>query len=447
MRASPIRYDRAVRALLALLLTVPVFADPPRYGWEPGDVLVMKGEFRSETLTRRGGAVQKLAFARGGTQVVTALSREGRRILLAVETRHDAARPTECMIDGRDVLAAERDRLETELPGRETDLAFLDLDDRGAGAPAALDPDLVSAVLGALGEVEVLPEGDEKTWRRAGAAGPVSWEGAFERTQDGASLTMSFRAREDRGARLLFDSARSSLRLRDGRPERIEGSASWTVSTKEGSERREMTWSMTSTGLDRMAAAEALDAASDAALPAAASEAWRTGEQDRALELWDRAAADGANRWAGPSKERAESARAERPMAGRTVGAWKASSWIGTSPEDKGWRVVYFFSTWAPACEEDLKSLAALARERGDVEVVAVASADALQTEDAVRVFVGKLDLPYAVALDDGSAATAYRVDEVPRVHVVDPEGRVRFQGRGDERELLAKLLDRLAPR
>lgn len=434
-----------IPAVLACL-SLAAAAEPLRYSSEVGDSFNMYGEFRSETIVRRGTSVEKSTWARPGRQRVMALAREGAATLFAIEIDHEAGRPLIYVVDGQDRLRSDLERLKAELPGPQREVAFLTLDERGLGAPLPLDPELPDALIRILDEIEVLPADEAASWTRKGELGPVSWEGVFERKETAVSAVFDFRLREDRGAKLLFDRGRASLEVRDGRPSRITGSAAWTLAGEQGSERREISFNLWRKGGGRLAAEDAADAASDAGLPAAAEEAWRSGERDRALEIWDKVGADAANRWADRAKERAAAVRRDWPMLGAAVGAWGARTWIGPAPGEGKWVLAYFWATWARRCEGELGGLAKILRGRDRVAGAAVTMADALQSEDQVRSFLAARELPFGVGIDDGTAFRAFKVEDVPRVFLLDPDGKVRFAGRGNETETLRGLLDRLVP-
>lgn len=420
-------------------------ADPLRYSTAPGDHDSWSAHFSRETIVRRGGAVERFLWTRAGMQRATACATENGRTLFAVETDHGPARVSVYTVDGQDRSKAEAERLSRMLPAPSKEVSFLWLDDRGRGAPEPRDPSLEEAVLRALDEVEVFPEGDESSWTREGRSGTVGWKADFARTGGTVKGTFAFKAADLGGARVAFDAASATLSMLGGAVRSIEGKASWTVATKDGTERTEIKFSLTGSRGTAMTAAEAADSAADAAPLISAQEAWRDGERDRAVELWEKAAADPANRWAAFARGRAVDARRDFPMLGQSAPALKATAWIGAAPEAGHWQLVYFWATWAPRCEPELAGLSALLKDRTRVAGAAVTRADALQSEDAIRSAASRLSLPFGVALDDGSLTKGFKVEALPRAFLVDPEGRVRFEGMGSEVETLRTVLDKLA--
>ncbi|MCE9580940.1 MAG: TlpA family protein disulfide reductase [Planctomycetes bacterium] len=435
----------AAAAVIVLGIASAAAAEPLRYTSAPGDTVTYSAQFNSDTIVRRGASVERLAFSRTGTQKVLTCATENGRMLFAVETSHGPARATVYSVNGKDKLRQETERLSTTLPGPESSVDFLWLDNRGQGAVIPRDPDLADAVLRALDEIEVTPEGDEGTWDREGAVGTLAWKAAFERKGGMVSGKFTFSAPDQGGARVVFEAGKANMNFAAGYLKGVDGSVAWTIATADGTERREIRFSLNGVRGEALAAAEATDAASDAAPMIAAQEAWNDGERDRAAELWEKTAADPANRWAGRAKDRAASVRRDWPMLGKAAPAWKASSWIGPAPESGKWQLVYFWATWAPRCEPELAVLAGLLKGRTRVAGAAVTRVDALQTEDDVRRAVSRLALPFGVALEDGEASKGFKVEELPRVFLVDAEGKVRFEGTGAEKETLKAVMDRLA--
>jgi len=110
--------------------------------------------------------------------------------------------------------------------------------------------------------------------------------------------------------------------------------------------------------------------------------------------------------------------------------------------------VLEFWATWCPPCKRTLPELQALAgRTRGrPVRFVLVNQDESSQTRvEDVRELLEALDVRLPVALDDGRAARAYRVERLPYAVVLDAAGRVagRWTGEWDE-AALARLLDDL---
>ena len=394
---------------------------------------------------RRGATVERFAWTRAGSQRVAGCAVENGRTLIFVETDHGPARTAAYTINGQDRTKEDAERLSAMLPGSGSDVSFLWLDDRGAGSPDPRDPTLEEAILRSLDQVELLPGGEEKEWERSGTVGPLTWKGVFTRSGGSVSVVMNFSTPEQGGARIAFEPGRASISMVAGHARAIEGWAAWTVATGDGTERREIKYSMSGKPVPALPAGEAPDAAADAATMIAAQEAWRDGERDRAVELWEKAGADVGNRWGTRARDRAIAARRDWPMLGQTAPALKAPAWIGSAPEAGKWQLAYFWATWAPRCAGELAAIAGLMKGRTRVAGAAVTRVDALQTEEEVRRAASKMALPFGVALEDGELSKGFKVQDLPRVFLVDPEGKVRFEGRGSEAETLKVVMDRLA--
>ena len=84
--------------------------------------------------------------------------------------------------------------------------------------------------------------------------------------------------------------------------------------------------------------------------------------------------------------------------------------------------VVALFSTWCPNCERSLPRLADTLAGEPDVDLIAVSNEHA----DAVAEYLAGNPLPMPVAVDaDRWTTLAYRVNAVPRVLVIAPDGRL----------------------
>jgi len=89
-------------------------------------------------------------------------------------------------------------------------------------------------------------------------------------------------------------------------------------------------------------------------------------------------------------------------------------------------RVVFlsFWATWCGPCVHELPDVQTLAAERSDVVFLAV-DIDGRDAAPAVRAFRERTHLGLSIALDDDSAAQAYRVDTIPRSVIIGSDGRI----------------------
>jgi cytochrome c-type biogenesis protein len=103
--------------------------------------------------------------------------------------------------------------------------------------------------------------------------------------------------------------------------------------------------------------------------------------------------------------------------------------------------VIEAFTSWCSACERVAPRLAeaAKAERQRDVRFVGV-SLD--ETEAAAQRAKVDWNMPYEVALDDGSFGRSFSIKLLPTVIVIDAEGRVRHVSSGsiDRDELEQQL-------
>jgi thiol-disulfide isomerase/thioredoxin len=86
--------------------------------------------------------------------------------------------------------------------------------------------------------------------------------------------------------------------------------------------------------------------------------------------------------------------------------------------------VLAFWATWCGPCVHELPDVQRLADERPDVNFLAV-NTDGADAAPAVRAFRQRMSLRMPIAVDDGSASQAYRVDTIPRTIIIGSDGRV----------------------
>ncbi len=105
--------------------------------------------------------------------------------------------------------------------------------------------------------------------------------------------------------------------------------------------------------------------------------------------------------------------------------------------------LIEVFASWCSACRASapLLSDAARAERARPVRFLGISTDD--NAEQARRAMTN-WDIPYDVALDNGSFAQAYRITLLPTIVLIDAEGRVKrvSSGRPDEAELEGWLAD-----
>jgi thiol-disulfide isomerase/thioredoxin len=83
-----------------------------------------------------------------------------------------------------------------------------------------------------------------------------------------------------------------------------------------------------------------------------------------------------------------------------------------------------FWATWCGPCVHELPDVQRLADERPDVIFLAV-NTEGTQAASLVRAFRQRTGLRMPIALDDGAASQAYRVDTIPRSVIIGSDGHV----------------------
>ena len=106
-----------------------------------------------------------------------------------------------------------------------------------------------------------------------------------------------------------------------------------------------------------------------------------------------------------------------------------------------------FWATGCPSCVKEIPHLIKLHRELGEQGLAVVGVAMSYDPPDQVKEMVRRREIPYIVALDDGSAAHAFGdIKLTPTTFLIDPEGRIVQQKLGEldmesmERRIIAML-------
>ena len=92
--------------------------------------------------------------------------------------------------------------------------------------------------------------------------------------------------------------------------------------------------------------------------------------------------------------------------------------------------VLQFFAPWCSVCRFESDNWARIQSWEGeDVQVLAVALA--WEDRASVEEFVGDDKKVYPVLLGNDAVQAAYKVESFPTHYIVDPEGRIAWQGAG----------------
>ena len=116
--------------------------------------------------------------------------------------------------------------------------------------------------------------------------------------------------------------------------------------------------------------------------------------------------------------------------------------------------VLSFFATWCAPCKIEMPILDTLSREYSDVHfylinVSGLTQGSAKLKEDPIKVqnLITKLGIILPVLMDKyGKIAEKYEVKSLPRLVVIDPEGKLYYihdgYKKGDEKKLKDKLTE-----
>jgi thiol-disulfide isomerase/thioredoxin len=83
-----------------------------------------------------------------------------------------------------------------------------------------------------------------------------------------------------------------------------------------------------------------------------------------------------------------------------------------------------FWATWCGPCRDELPAIQALATRYPEAKIVAV-NVEGSGARDRIKAFAHANQLTLPIAVDDGSAAAAYRIEVLPHTVVLDDKGRV----------------------
>ncbi|MEO6709160.1 MAG: redoxin domain-containing protein, partial [Planctomycetota bacterium] len=113
---------------------------------------------------------------------------------------------------------------------------------------------------------------------------------------------------------------------------------------------------------------------------------------------------------------------------------YQAETWFSGDPaplELQSGNVValYFFATWCPNCSAELPFLLDLERRFAPkgVRFIGVVDHQQGQTPEVVRNYLTEKRIPFTVFQDNHATSTAYKVDTIPTVALIDRNGNLRL--------------------
>ena len=103
-----------------------------------------------------------------------------------------------------------------------------------------------------------------------------------------------------------------------------------------------------------------------------------------------------------------------------------------TLSEHRGKVVVLdFWAMYCDACIEQMPTLQAVHKERGDqpFTLLSINGDDPSDRRRAAKLsqFMAEKGYSFLVALDDGKVGYKYKVDSLPRLYIIDGDGNIRF--------------------
>lgn len=94
--------------------------------------------------------------------------------------------------------------------------------------------------------------------------------------------------------------------------------------------------------------------------------------------------------------------------------------------------LVNFWASWCGPCRAEMPSLQALA-DSLEAEPFVVLAVNVGETPEAMRAFVHRMPLRFALLVDPGATtARAWGARALPTTFILDPEGRPRYRHVGD---------------
>jgi len=188
------------------------------------------------------------------------------------------------------------------------------------------------------------------------------------------------------------------------------------------------------------------------ALFALAGVALREGD----VEAAERAFGEVTDRYpASPEAKRAMSQLEALGLVGYAASPLEIREWIGQPPpEVKDLKakatLINFWAIWCPHCKQNIPKIGRMAEtyaSRG-LNVVGVSRERAKFEAEAIREYIRTHPMRFPTGIDDeAKTSAAYAVTSIPRVVVVDAEGKIRWHGHPDylSDKVIEKVLEETA--
>jgi outer membrane protein assembly factor BamD (BamD/ComL family)/peroxiredoxin len=162
---------------------------------------------------------------------------------------------------------------------------------------------------------------------------------------------------------------------------------------------------------------------------------------DGNLEAAERAFGEITDRY--PESRVAEKARAQLEgigLVGYSATPLAIKEWIGEPPPEgkdlKGKATLLnFWAIWCPHCRQNIPKISELADQYASqgLNVVGVTREQKNFETDKIREFIRTHPMHFATGIDDaGKTSGAYSVSGVPRIVLVDAQGKIRWHGHPD---------------
>jgi thiol-disulfide isomerase/thioredoxin len=122
---------------------------------------------------------------------------------------------------------------------------------------------------------------------------------------------------------------------------------------------------------------------------------------------------------------------AEAKPSARQAPPFEAAYWLNSEPltleQLRGKTVVLeFWATWCPPCRKTIPQRTRLFEAYKDKGVVFVSLTN--ETKETVEPFVRKMEAPYPIG-GGSPSGKAYNVQGMPQVYLIDPSGRIVWEG------------------